>query len=89
MGATNAGRAWGDPMLASLTLLLFVSLAFAAPAAQDPNPRLRNWAAAGQAEAIRELLSKSEQVLVDSTDEAGCFSAVGRFSRVAVSVPIL
>lgn len=71
MCATNPGRAWGDPMLTSLALLLFVSLAFAVPAAQDPNSRLRDWAAAGQAEAIRELLSESEQLVVDFTDEAG------------------
>ena len=59
-------------MLTSLAvLLLFVSLVFAAPAVQDPDLHLRNWAATGQAEAIRELLSEREQVVVDSTDEAG------------------
>ena len=58
-------------MLTSLAVLLFVSSVSAAPAAQDPNLRLRDWAASGQAEAIRELLSESEQVVVDSTDEAG------------------
>ena len=58
-------------MPAGLATLLFVSLIVAAPAAQDPNLRLRDWAASGQAEALRELLSEGEQVVVDSTDEAG------------------
>ena len=71
MCATNAERAWGNPMLTSLAVFLFVSLVFAAPAAQDPDTLLRNWAAAGQVEAIRELLSENDQVVVDSTDETG------------------
>ena len=71
MCVTSAGRAWGNPMLTSLAVLLFVSLVFAAPAAQDPNQRLRDWAASRQAEAIRALLAESEQIIVDSIDEAG------------------
>ena len=43
----------------------------AATAVQDPNQYLRDWAASGQAEAIRKLLSESEPVVVDSPDEAG------------------
>ena len=58
-------------MLTSAVALLFVSLVVAAPAAQDPDSRLRDWAASGQAEPIRKLLSESEQVVIDSTDEAG------------------
>ncbi len=71
MWATSAGRAWGDPMRTSLAVLLVVSLASAAPAAQDTNSRLRDWAASGQVEAIRDLLSESDQVAVDASDEAG------------------
>lgn len=71
MYVTSAGRAWGDPMRTGLAVFLLVSLASAAPAAQDPNPRLRDWAASGQVEAIRDLLSESEQVVVDASDDAG------------------
>ena len=71
MCGTSNGRAWGEPILASLAVVLLVSLIVAAPAAQDRNLRLRDWAASGQAEAIRGLLSEGEQVVVDSTDDAG------------------
>ena len=63
--------AWGYPILTSLASLLFVSSVSAATAVQDPHQYLRDWAASGRAEAIRELLSESEQVVVDSPDEAG------------------
>ena len=63
--------ALGYPILTSLASLLFVSSVSAATAAQDPHQYLRDWAASGRAEAIRELLSESEQVVVDSPDEAG------------------
>ena len=71
MRATIARRAWGDPMPTGLAVLLVVVLVVASPVAQDLSERLRDWAATGQAEAIRELLSDNEQVVVDSTDEAG------------------
>jgi TonB family protein len=54
-----------------LAVLFFMSLVLATPAAQDPDLRLREWAAAGQTEAIRTLLSERDQVDVDATDEAG------------------
>ena len=71
MHATSTASVRSDPRLTGVVVLLFVSLAFAAPAAQDPNSRLRDWAASGQAEAIRTLLSESDQVVVDSTDDTG------------------
>ena len=71
MYVTSSGHAWGDPILTSLASLLLVSSVSAATAVQDPNQYLRDWAASGQAEAIRKLLSESEQVVVDSPDEAG------------------
>ena len=58
-------------MGSSLAILLFMSSVSAATAVQDPNQRLRDWAASGEAGAIRTLLSESEQVVVDSLDEAG------------------
>ena len=71
MRVTSGRRTRGGPTLVGLLALLLVSLAFAAPAAQDPNQRLLDWAVAGQAVAIRELLSESEAIVVDSTDETG------------------
>ena len=71
MRVTSGGHVRGDPMLTSLAVLLFVSSVSAAPAAKDPNLRLRDWAASGQTEAIRDLLSDNKQIVVDSTDEAG------------------
>ena len=71
MRATSTASARGDPMLTGVVVLLAVSLVFAEPAAQDPGPRLRDWAVSGQAEAIRTLLSESDQIVVDSTDETG------------------
>lgn len=67
----STGRAWGNPTRTSFAVLLLVSLASAAPAPQAPSSRLRDWAASGQVEAIRDLLSGSEQVVVDASDEAG------------------
>ncbi len=71
MRIISNASARGNPMPAGVAVLLFASRVLAAPAAQDPNPRLRDWAASGQAEAIRKLLSESDQVVVDSTDETG------------------
>jgi TonB family protein len=63
-------RASSDPALIGLGVFLLVSCVCVASAAQNPNVHLRDLAASGQADAIRALLSDSEQ-LVDSTDEAG------------------
>jgi TonB family protein len=71
MRVTSGRRTRGGPTLVGLLALLLVSLTVAAPAAQDPNQRLLDWAVAGQAGAIRELLSESEEVVVDSTDDTG------------------
>ena len=71
MRITSGGHARGDPTLTSIAVLLFLSLIIATPAAQDPHLRLRAWAAAGQTEAIRALLSEGEQIDVDSRDGAG------------------
>ena len=71
MHATSTGHAWRDPTLTGLAALLFVSSIVALAAAQDPDQRLRNWAASGQTAAIQGLLSESELVTVDSTDDAG------------------
>ena len=71
MCVTSSGHAWGELMPTSLAVLLLVASVSAAPATQDPNLRLRDWAASGQTEAIRDLLSESDQVVVDSADEAG------------------
>jgi TonB family protein len=52
-------------------VLLFIWSAGAPPAAQEPGVRLRDWAATGQTENIRKLLSGDNKVAVDSPDEAG------------------
>ena len=61
----------GGSMLTSLAVLVCLSSVSAAPAAQEPDRRLLEWAASGQAEAIRDLLSETEQVVVDLPDDAG------------------
>ena len=75
MSVTTTGRTRDTSRLAGLVVLLFASLVVAAPAAQDPDPdsdsRFWNWAASGQTEEIRALLSEHGQVVVNSTDEAG------------------
>ena len=71
MYETSSGHTWSNPIRTRLAVLVFVSSMSAALAAQDANQRLRAWAAAGQAEAIRALLSESELVGVDSQDDAG------------------
>ena len=70
MHTIKKARVSSDPALIGLAVLLFVSCVCVASAAQDPNVRLRDLATSGQTEAIRALLSDSEQ-FVDSTDEAG------------------
>jgi TonB family protein len=58
-------------MLTGVAVMLFVLLAGAAPAAQDPNLQLRDAAASGQDGTVRYLLSRTEQLEVDAADEAG------------------
>jgi TonB family protein len=71
MGETSSKPGRRSPIWTTLAGLLCLYLASAAPVAQDPNLRLRDWAASGQADAIQELLSGSEQVGIDSRGEAG------------------
>jgi TonB family protein len=64
-------RYWRAPLVRILTTLFLVWFAIAAPAAQDVNQRLRESAAAGDIEAIRALLTSTDQITVDAADALG------------------
>jgi TonB family protein len=59
------------PARGSLAVLVLVSSIGVAPAAQDAEVRLRQWAAAGQTDAVRKRLAERDKVVVDAPDEAG------------------
>ncbi len=71
MYVTRSVRAWGHPMLPGLAGLLLVLVVSARPADQESHSRLRDWAASGQTEALRQLLFESDELVVDAPDEAG------------------
>jgi TonB family protein len=52
-------------------LLLLVSVMSVAADAQEPTLNLWNWAATGQVEPIRKMLSASGSSIVDASDDAG------------------
>jgi TonB family protein len=71
MNATCAARHRTSPQLTALTALLLACALVATPAAQDAHQRLRDSAAAGDIEAIRILLTATDQVAIDATDALG------------------